>query len=100
MMTRDEFIKKIEHYHGRVGDRDIVLDHYSTADFDLGCYYDKVTKTWKVYENDERGMRGIRLETVSEEKALDRLYSLIEFENETELRYREIVAKKRGQSQG
>lgn len=96
-MNKNEFIKRTEHYHGRVGDWDIVLDNFSSADFILGCYYDKDTKTWKVYENDEKGMRGIRLETASEEKAFDKLYSMIEFENEVALRYKELEAKKRKQ---
>lgn len=94
-MTRAEFVEKTKHYHGKVGGSDIVLDNNSTAEFDLGCYYDKETKMWKVYENEERGMRGIRLETPSEEKALDKLYSMIEFENEVDLRYRDLEAKKR-----
>jgi hypothetical protein len=98
-MTRAEFIKKTEHYHGRIGDMDIVLDNYSSADFILGCYYDKETRTWKVYKNGERGIGGIRLETASEEEALKKLYSMIEFENKMFLRYKEWEAKKRKNEQ-
>ena len=94
-MTRAEFVERTKHYHGNVGGWDVVLDHLSLADLILGCYYDKDTKTWKVYENDERGMRGIRLETASEEKALDKLYSMIEFENENDVYYKEWEAKKK-----
>ncbi len=96
-MTRVEFVEKTKHYHGNVGGWNIVLDNYSTADFDLGCYYDKETRMWKVFENEERGMRGIRLETPSEEKALDKLYSMIEFANEDYLYYKEWEAKKKKQ---
>lgn len=96
-MTRVEFVEKTKHYHGRVGDMDIVLDDYCSADFVIGCYYDKNIKTWKVYETYERGMGGIRLETMSEEKALDKLYSMIEFENEDYLYYKEWEAKRKKQ---
>ncbi len=98
-MTRTEFIEKTEHYHGRVGSWDIVLDHLSKADFTLGCYYDKEKRTWKVYENEERGMRGIRLETSSEDQAFDKLYSMIEFANEDYLYYKEWEAKKKEKDQ-
>ena len=96
-MTRDEFIERTKHYHGRVGDLEIVLDNYTMAEFVLGCYYDKETNTWKVYENGERGMRGVNLETASEELALDELYSTIEFENKMDLRYRAQDAKRKKQ---
>ena len=96
-MTRSEFNKKTEHYHGRIGDMDIVLDDYCSADFIIGCYYDKKTKTWKVYETYERGMGDIRLETTSEGNALNKLYSMIEVENERYSRYKELEAKKKKQ---
>lgn len=94
-MTRVEFIEKTKHYHGRIGDMDIVLDNFNLGDFTLGCYFDKEIKTWKVYQNGERGMRGINLETVSEEEALDELYSIIEFENKMDLRFKELEAKRK-----
>lgn len=96
-MTRAEFIKKTEHYLGRVGDWDIVSDNLSLADFVIGCYYDKGTKMWKVYINNERGRHRTRLETFSEEIALDKLYSMIEFENENDLYYKELEAMKKKQ---
>lgn len=96
-MNRNEFIKKTEHYHGRVGDWKIVLNHLSSGDFILGCYYDNETRTWKVYKNIERGMQSIRLETTSEEEALDKIFSMIEFENKIDLHYKEWEAKKKQQ---
>ena len=96
-MTRTDFLKKTEHYHGSVGGGDIVLDRLSVADFVLGCYYDESDKKWKVYENGERGVQNIDLETTSEEEALDELYSIIEFENEVNLRYKEMEAKQKNQ---
>jgi len=95
-MTRAEFIKKIEHYHGRVGGRDI-LDHFSQADFVIGCYYDGDTNMWKVFENEERGLQSIRLETTTEEQALDKLYTMIEIANKDYLYYKEWEAKKKKQ---
>ena len=97
-MTRTEFLKKTEHYQGRVGDWDIVLDDYSLADYVLGCYYDQNTKLWKVYKTGERGIGGIRLETSSEEKALDKLYSMIEYENEINSHNKEWEAKNKNQT--
>ena len=94
-MTKSEFIKKTEHYHGNVGGWDIVLDNLSLADFVIGCYYDRDTKMWKTYINNERGRHRIRLETISEEKALDKLYSMIEFENENDAYYKEWEAKRK-----
>ena len=92
-MTRTEFKEKTEHFHGSVGGWDIVLDNLSLADFILGCYLDKKTLTWKVYKNGERGIRGNRLETTSEEKALDKLYSMIEYENKKHMYYKEWEEK-------
>lgn len=95
-MTKTEFFKKTEHYHGRVGDWDIVLDRLSVAGFVIGCYYVESDKKWKVYKNGERGLQVIRLETTSEE-ALDELYSMIEFENKMDIRYKEMEAKRKNQ---
>ena len=55
----------------------------------------ETTKVWKVYINNEGGRHRIRLETISEEKALDKLYSMIEFENENDLYYKEWEAKRK-----
>ena len=96
-MTRTEFLKKTEHYNGSVGSWDIVLDRFSEADFVIGCYYDESDKKWKVYQNNERGLQGIDLETTSEEEALDELYSMIEFENENNLYYKAWEAKRKNQ---
>ena len=96
-MTRTEFLKKTEHYHGRVGDWDIVLDRLSVTGFVIGCYCNESDKKWEVYKNDERGLHGTRLETSSEEKALDELYSMIEFENKMDIRYKEMEAKRKNQ---
>lgn len=96
-MTRAEFTEKIKHYNGMVGTWGIVLENFSTADFVLGCYFDTETKTWKVYENGERGIGGIRLETTSEEKALDKLYTMIEIANEDYRYYKEWEAKRKKQ---
>ncbi len=98
-MTRAEFIRKTEHYFGKVGNWDIVLDNYSSADFILGCYYDKASRTWKVYKNGERGIGGIRLETASEEEALKKLYTMIEIANKDYLYYKKWEAKKRKNEQ-
>ena len=94
-MTRTEFSEKTKHFYGNVGGWTVVLDHYSSADFVLGCYYDKDTKTWKVYKTGERGIGGIRLETTSEEKALDKLYTMIEIANKDNLYYKEWEAKRK-----
>ena len=93
-MTRTEFINKTKHYNSKVGNWDIVLDNFYTTEYILGCYYDKEVKTWKVYENGERGIGNIRLVTTSEEKAFDKLYSMIEFAHEDYLYYKEWEAKK------
>ena len=94
-MTRSEFIEKTKYYHGNVGGWSVVLDKYSSSDFILGCYYDKENRVWKVYKTDERGIGVIRLETASEETALDKLYSMIEFEYKMDLRYKELEAKRK-----
>lgn len=96
-MTRTEFLNKTEHYHGSVGGGDIVLDRLSVADFVIGCYYDENDKKWRVYENGERGLQNVALETTSEEEALDELYSMIEFENENYLYCKEMEAKRKNQ---
>ena len=92
-MTRTEFLERTKPYHGSVNGWDIVLDRLSVADFVLGCYYDESDKKWKVYENGERGVQDIDLETTSEEEALDELYSNIEYKNRTYLHCKEWEAK-------
>lgn len=96
-MTRTEFLAKTECYHGRAGDYDIVLDKLDLADFVIGCYYDDSVQKWEVYQNDERGLQDIDLETTSEEEALDGLYSNVEYENRTYLRCKEWEAKRKNQ---
>jgi len=93
-MTRTEFNEKTEHYHGRVGGWDI-RDYFSQAGFVIGCYYEKDTKMWKTYINYERGRHRVRLETASEEDALDKLYSMIEFENELMSRLKKLDARRK-----
>lgn len=76
-MKREEFYKEIELLKEKIGMWQIVTEELDMADFVLGYYFDDDSKQWKVYINNEKGRHRVRLETSSEEKALDKLYDMI-----------------------
>ena len=77
-MTKKEFEKKIDDFKNRLR-RDIVVGYESFADFALGCFFDEETGEWKVYENLDRGMHIIYLQTKEKEEAFEELFSIIDF---------------------
>ena len=85
-MTRQDFENKKEELQKQLGmGFEIVVGYFSEADYMLGCYYNDEKGMWIVYQNHERGINYIFLETPSEEEAFERLYSRIQFhiENRT-----------------
>ena len=79
-MTRQEFEKQKDQLQKRIGIfSEIIIGRLSIADFAIGCYYNNEKNMWVVYENGERGIQYIRLETPSEDEAFDRLFSRIQF---------------------
>jgi len=55
-MNKKEFLEKIKEFNGKLGMWQIEVDKLCMGDFILGCYLDEIEKTWKVYQNNERGM--------------------------------------------
>ena len=78
-MKRNEFLKEIQRFQGRLDGWEIVTDRFSETEYILGCYYDEEEHTWKVYKNAERGMHSIRLSTPDEDLAFNKLFSMVEF---------------------
>ena len=79
-MRLEQIMERINSYNGRVGGLDIAIDEFTKADFVLGCYFDENKKKWIVYENGERGIHFIRLETDDQKAAFETLLSMIEYE--------------------
>ncbi len=79
-MKKDEFLKRVQGLKEHLGGWEIVVDHLDKGEYILGCYYDNEDCTWKVYINEERGLQSIRLSTPIEDKAFDKLFSIVEFE--------------------
>lgn len=80
-MTRAEFStiqKDLQHQLYDCGmPVDIEIDYESTAEFDIGCFYDENDNKWKMYVNGERGRHDIWYESEDEEEIFDKLYSYI-----------------------
>ncbi len=78
-MKKNEFLREIQRFQGRLDGWEIVTDRFSETEYILGCYYDEEEHTWKVYKNAERGMQSIRLSTPNEDLAFNKLFSMVEF---------------------
>lgn len=82
-MNKEEFLKKIKEFDGKLGMWQIELDKLCAGDFILGCYYDESEKTWRLYQNNERGRHWEMISTTSEQEAFEKFYSIIKFHAKT-----------------
>lgn len=57
----------------------IVLNQITDADFVIGYGFDNNEKLWKVYQNNERGMKA-EWTFENEEEALEKLYKKVKFQ--------------------
>ena len=78
-MNKKEFLCKAETLKHKLGVWQLETEQEDFSDFVRGCFYDEEEGKWKVYDNGERGMRIIWLETESEEEAFDELLELINY---------------------
>lgn len=77
-MNKREFSESVKQYQDNLGKWKIEIDCLSEADFVLGYGFDEKKNQWRVYENNERG---IKYEWIfgSEEEALKKLQKKIKF---------------------
>ena len=66
-------------FKDNIGMWKIVLNQITDADFVIGYGFDNNEKLWKVYQNNERGMRA-EWTFKNEEEALEKLYKKVKFE--------------------
>ena len=71
-------ISKILLFRDKIERWRICINYISNADFVLGYGFDKDKKMWKVYENNERGLKYEEY-FKSEEEALEKLYKKVKF---------------------
>lgn len=86
-MKSSEFEKWVEGKKSLVGMWRIKSREKSLAPFTIGCYFDQPEGKWKVYKVGERNDYNIRLETEDEDKAYDKLKSMVLFEVENNRGY-------------
>ena len=56
-MDKNELISSVLSFKDNIGMWKIVLNQITDADFVIGCGFDNKEKLWKVYQNNERGMK-------------------------------------------
>ena len=72
-MDKNKLISSILSFKDGIGMWKIVLNQITEADFVIGYGFDNNEKLWKVYQNNERGMRA-EWTFKNEEEALEKLY--------------------------
>lgn len=82
-MNKATLIQKIETLKSDAGMWDVSLNEQNSADFVIGYFYNSNTERYDVFVNNERGRQRVRLSTVDEIEALEKVLSLLEFEAET-----------------
>lgn len=76
-MMKYKLLKNQIYYDERLG-RFVGINKKTIAPYGIGYYYDKQTKTYKVYENSERQYEHVRLETQSKQEAVSKLIEIID----------------------
>lgn len=66
-------------FKDNIGMWKIVLNQITDADFVIGYGFDNNEKLWKVYQNNERGMKA-EWTFENEEEALEKLYKKVKFQ--------------------
>ena len=69
----------VDHLIDAFHDWKIVLNQIANADFVIGYGFDNNEKLWKVYQNNERGMKA-EWAFENEEEALEKLYKKVKFQ--------------------
>ena len=92
-MTREEFNRELKTYEGQLRYWRVMQNRRVESDLILGYYYDKKSRTWKMYVTDDRGELFIYDTFETEEKALDGLMVKIRLEAERTQRLKEIYEK-------
>lgn len=78
-MDKYELISNVLSYKDDIGMWKIVLNQITDADFVIGYGFDNTVKLWKVYQNNERGMKA-EWTFEKEEEALEKLYKKVKFQ--------------------
>ena len=72
-------ISSVLSFKDNIGMWKIVLNQITDADFVIGYGFDNKEKLWKVYQNNERGMKA-EWTFENEEEALEKLYKKVKFQ--------------------
>jgi hypothetical protein len=75
MMTKEEFLKKVDSGKINLGEYIMVLDNITDEPLVMGCAFDN--GVWKIYETRERGGHFIIKEIDNENDAFDYFYELL-----------------------
>ena len=78
-MDKKELISSMLSFKDNIGMWKIVLNQFTDADFVIGYGFDNNEKLWKVYQNNERGMKA-EWTFENEEEALEKLYKKVKFQ--------------------
>ena len=78
-MDKNELISSMLSFKDNIGMWKIVLNQITDADFVIGYGFDNNEKLWKVYQNNERGMKA-EWTFENEEEALEKLYKKVKFQ--------------------
>ena len=77
---KNELISGMLSFKDKIGMWEIVLNRITDADFVIGYGFDNNEKLWKVYQNNERGMKA-EWTFENEEEALEKLYKKVKFQS-------------------
>ena len=86
-MKKQEFVRWVSQYENSIAFWKIEIEELAEGECTIGCYYSGEKKSWIVYLNDDRGKHRVRLETENEEKAYDKLKSMVETQMENSKGY-------------
>ncbi len=79
-MDKNELISCMLLFKDNIGMWKIVLNQITDADFVIGYGFDNKEKLWKVYQNNERGMKA-EWTFENEKEALEKLYKQVKFQS-------------------
>ena len=92
-MTKEEFNEELKQHQKWLEYWRVMQNRRVESDLILGYYYDKKSRTWKMYVTDDRGELFIYDTFETEEKALDGLMVKIRLEAERTQRLKRIYEK-------
>ena len=78
-VDKNELISSLLSFKDNIGMWKIVLNQITDADFVIGYGFDNKEKLWKVYQNNERGMKA-EWTFENEKGALENLYNKVKFQ--------------------